>query len=169
MKLLITFLLISTIFCQFSNANDNNISLYYGAFTTHFTNEYQITYHFSDGSTIKTAQKYNNTNHLVAAKYSSVIVGTMVNSYHNRAYFAGYQPEVYSHKKLHIDAGILAVNNYHRGEVGDYLFAFGGDDYSDKVITVLPILSASYELNSTISVQANSMLNVLNAGVRFNF
>ena len=130
-----------------------DMSFYRGFGTTHI---------FMDNT------QFNNTNEVTVIKLNGLLGGGMVNSFNEAGFFVGYQPTIYKDDKFQIDAGLVAVTGYRRWQLPH--FHNYAARYDEKVLAVLPVLSASYQLNEYVALQVNNMSGiVMNYGLRFDY
>lgn len=93
-KLLIALLALSPLAAE---AN----GLYLGGWSSHL-----------DGSKDKTGYEYNEKHDLIAVEYNQIFVGTMLNSYSDRSFVAGYSFEPLSTEYVDFKLLVGAVHGY---------------------------------------------------------
>ena len=130
-----------------------DVSLYRGFGTTHL---------FMDNSHL------NNNNGVTALMVDNLVFGAMVNSFGEQGHFIGYQPKIVDGAKVDVYAGLAVVGGYRRWQL--LYINYNQDNWNEKVVVYMPIVSANYPLTDNISFQVNNMaLFVLNAGLRIDF
>jgi hypothetical protein len=111
----------------------------------------------------------NNNNSVTIVKVDNVMFGGMVNSYGEVGGLLGYQHRAYRRGRVEVFAGLTLVSGYRRWQLPHFKTAAAGSE-NDKVLVLLPLVSASFYLTDTVSVQGNLMAGVVfNVGIRKDF